>query len=450
MTQLLVQYRHSAAWPLVESIESKDPLLTQPERAGSSDEAYFDFLMASAELAREEFELFCTDIAALVNGAGPGTAADFCSVVGVPWTGPSIPMHAPSAIFRFPNELMRVTFGPPKSRDRALAKSAERWLAHLPEPRMRYCVTDPLRATFVFADPLVLYLCVQLVLQTMGEAVERVVNRMAYEHIIQPPNVNMNVRFRGVLVEVQFLLEGFRVVKKTLHKFYECVRAGAVTAVRNTLFDWQEKRPDFADALIRNARRKATQEQLGAIERLADAADVDKSGLIEFSEFFAAMQLLTVRLGMHDEDGHAAVEEQFRAADVDDDQVLSRQEFVTFALDLVQAAPFKGPELAANIRAVAEAFARCGDRPESRLGSSRGSRSPTPARGPSGCVGALVRDGQERAGAWSDLPGEVLARSMRRRHVRLSDNQGERGCMRLLRARIYVAIFSDLGLLRLM
>lgn len=241
------KYKQSPSWSLLETVKSTDPLLMQPcPNKTMADSDYFTYLSTMAELSREEFEMFLSGVAQAFNSApSTMTANEWRSSYGLP-EKPAFadkPLWSSSTSFRFKerDQLVKLCFGPPKSRDRAIAKGKTPWVQNLsePGPRMRFAVTDIMRATLEFADPLVLALCVELVLHLKRGAVPRVVNRMLDEKISQPPNINSNIFFGEILVEVQFLLTDVLRIKKTLHKLYEAKRADGITALPVFLFNWQ-------------------------------------------------------------------------------------------------------------------------------------------------------------------------------------------------------------------
>eukprot|EP00746_Dinoflagellata_sp_MGD_P028138 gnl/MRDRNA2_/MRDRNA2_16653_c0_seq1.p1 gnl/MRDRNA2_/MRDRNA2_16653_c0~~gnl/MRDRNA2_/MRDRNA2_16653_c0_seq1.p1 ORF type:complete len:442 (-),score=111.40 gnl/MRDRNA2_/MRDRNA2_16653_c0_seq1:158-1483(-) len=260
---LIIFYQGSPYWELTATIKNMDPLLKQPvpqsAEALSPDE-YFDYLQRQTELCRERFELFCNRVRDVVNHA-PDLAQlskDLSFTNALQQKYARKEMHTREEAFMFSKsskKLVKLKFGPPKSKERALAKSSAAWLqedSSLPEPKMRYALTDMHRATFEVADPLVLVLCVDIVLHLCGDNVQRVVNRMCQDkkNIRQPPNVNMNVSFGGVLLEIQFLLTKFLEVKKTLHKYYEAKRAQSSEELQRILFDWQaDSNDDYSSAI---------------------------------------------------------------------------------------------------------------------------------------------------------------------------------------------------------
>merc|ERR1712232_439902 len=98
----------------------------------------------------------------------------------------------------------------------------QKWLQDdekFPHPKGQHCLTDLVRATFVFGDPFVL--CLMIKALTTNYEVTRMVNRLNDEKVDQPPNVNMNLKINGFIVEIQFLLEDILSIKHTLHKYYD-------------------------------------------------------------------------------------------------------------------------------------------------------------------------------------------------------------------------------------
>jgi hypothetical protein len=279
-----------------------------------------------------------------------------------------LPLRSTSSAFVFNDgELIKCKFGPPKSRERALEKGKQDWLktAKYTPPKLRYCLTDLLRATFCFADPMILAFCAELLLFFYGVEVVRIVNRMDDADLRQPPNIAINVTLEGGLIcELQFILRDVLQVKKTLHKYYEVLRARNHTSLLYTLFDWKKEDPmgdpthDAARLWVINRKqmaRAAVLEQVSArrrkeqwnkqseqkladaISKLLEVVDMDQNKMVSLDEFFFAMTVLADQFGLHDIDGQAAMQEKFRQADTDNNGGVSYAEFCQYIRDCADA-----------------------------------------------------------------------------------------------------------------
>lgn len=90
-------------------------------------------------------------------------------------------------------------------------------------------VTDYLRATVVMADPALLAMF-HLALATDSHhfSIKRCKNKLLFENLKEPPNVHLNLEFRGHIGEIQLILEDFMLIKEYSHKVFELTRIGVV------------------------------------------------------------------------------------------------------------------------------------------------------------------------------------------------------------------------------
>eukprot|EP00746_Dinoflagellata_sp_MGD_P149341 gnl/MRDRNA2_/MRDRNA2_81387_c0_seq2.p1 gnl/MRDRNA2_/MRDRNA2_81387_c0~~gnl/MRDRNA2_/MRDRNA2_81387_c0_seq2.p1 ORF type:complete len:932 (+),score=160.01 gnl/MRDRNA2_/MRDRNA2_81387_c0_seq2:129-2924(+) len=226
-------------WYLACTIVTFDPSQRQPVPAGMTDnQKYVNWLCTRAAQLQPVFCRFCEAVCSIFNTSAIG---DICSFFGLESCEYFLPLAC--AALQFTNDsniIVRHRVGPHKSEDRALAKSQEKWLQkpEFEDPKAQYAVTDCLRVTFEFEDPYVAALFVHALLSYFGKekGITRLVNRYVDGKHHQPPNINMNIKFGGILAEVQILLCDILIIKRTLHKYYELIRAKEIEQMKVPVF----------------------------------------------------------------------------------------------------------------------------------------------------------------------------------------------------------------------
>jgi len=227
-------------WELLACVKSFDPVQQQPVPKGMTDNKFYaNYLIARAAWVLPKFREFCEDITTVFNTS---TTAELCTIFGLP-NETKLQFNLPlvSEAFKMADcSVVRYNLGPPKCLARAEEKASAQWLQspEYHEPKAQYALTDVLRVTFELNDPFAaaLFVTVLVTLFGKGRNLTRLVNRFADEKITQPPNINMNIRFCELLVEVQILLSDFLQIKKTLHKYYELKRATAIESYLAPIF----------------------------------------------------------------------------------------------------------------------------------------------------------------------------------------------------------------------
>lgn len=131
-------------------------------------------------------------------------------------------------------DVVRVHFGPPKSRERFLEK-AKAEVGNKDGAGARG-VWDLLRVTFEFGDPYVLAMFMAVMARDFGSDLVRVKNKFA-EREEGPPDLHVNLRIGGHIAEVQLTLGDFLEIKKSMHKYYELERASSFQQVRYCVFN---------------------------------------------------------------------------------------------------------------------------------------------------------------------------------------------------------------------
>eukprot|EP00440_Ansanella_granifera_P065253 gb/GFBE01070763.1/.p1 GENE.gb/GFBE01070763.1/~~gb/GFBE01070763.1/.p1 ORF type:complete len:485 (+),score=88.85 gb/GFBE01070763.1/:1-1455(+) len=212
-------------WKFVTEMQMRDPPQRQfcPEHI-DRDETYLDYLLVHASWVRPRFIQLCDALALIFNSAE--TTKELCENLRLNPEDFPLPLRTKAlALHESDTRVVHVKHAPLKSRQRACEKSHEAWLEddeRYPHPKGQHCLTDMVRATFEFGDPFVLAIMFHALLKNFE--VTRHVNRLCDEKPTQPPNVNMNIKIDGFIVEVQLQLVHISKIQDTLHKYYEILR----------------------------------------------------------------------------------------------------------------------------------------------------------------------------------------------------------------------------------